>query len=464
MLIVVADEVETIKEAGISNGVETQRYTVAPGSGPIPQRIVTILDGAVKALTQPPSTKEKKSYLYKPLEEPRVAFEGTYDDAQEFFQMTQQLSLGPIARWTDGLPIVLPTEERVREMLMGTSHSPSELIKLQSPRDLGLIGKKSKGWPVEFGPMKWLATVEKVAVNAVMAGCKPEYLPVILAIAESGCQVETNGFSSQWQVVSGPIGREIGMNDSTGAFNPGSHPNATIGRAFQLMAINLGGAMVGLNRMSAFGSPFNVGGACIAENIRELPKGWIGLNEESGFSRKDSVVLCASTNGGIVGEQFTPSSYRSLQMAGHGEMAERLGVLGKKGPHNWLEFLIPGFWANRIGSITFFMAPEMARHLQEFGFNSKQAVYDWVWKKSFMPLEQFKKTGLYELCTKGGRKIEPVSGKAYSALPADYRVPVAGDRPMENIIIVVGGQEEISLEVLSTTDLRCRVFHIDPWR
>jgi len=91
--------------------------------------------------------------------------------------------------------------------------------------------------------------------------------------------------------------------------------------------------------------------------------------------------LCASTIGGMVGEQFTPSSYRSLQITGSGEIANRLGISGKRGPHNWLESLIPGIWSHRIGSLTLFMTPEMARYLQEFGFNSKQAVYDWIWKR-----------------------------------------------------------------------------------
>jgi hypothetical protein len=461
---VAADQVEAIKEVGLSNGIEAQRYTVVPASGPASQRITAIAEGVMKALTTPLTAKEKKSYLHKPPEEPRIAFEGTYDDGHEFFQMTQQLSLGPVARWTDGLPIVLPTEERVREMLMGTSHSPGELIRLQSARDMGAIGKKPKGWAVEFGPMKWLATVEKVAVNAVMAGCKPEHLPVVLAIAESGCQVETSGFWSQWQVVSGPIAAEIGMNSSTGALNPGNPANAAIGRAFVLMAINLGGAMVGLNRMSTTGSPFNTGGCCIAENLAELPRGWLGLNEESGFSKKESVVLCASTNGGMAVEQFTPSSYRSVEPAGREGVADRPGASGKKGPQNRLELVIPGIWSQRIGSISFFMSPEMARNLQAFGFASKQSACDWVWKKSFLPLEQLRKTGLYDLLMAGGRRIDPVSGKAYHDLHGDHRVPVAGDSSAENIILVVGGQEEMSIEVLTTTNLRSRVFHIDPWR
>jgi hypothetical protein len=288
---------------------------------------------------------------------------------------------------------------------------------------------------------------------------------VVLAIAESGCDIGTTEFWSQWQVVSGPIAQELGMNDGLGAFDPGNIANAAIGRAFQLMAINLGGALVGVNRITSFGSPFNTGGSCVAENLGGLPEGWTGLNQESGFRKEDSVVLCASTNGGIRRSQFNPSSYRDLQSRGCGVIAEQLGVLGRTGPHNWLEYIIPDIWANEIGSITFFMTPPMARDLQRCGFKSKKAVYDWIWKKSFLSMEKMKKNALwYNVVTNDGKNNEPTSGEPYWSLPNDYLVPAAGNSPIENIILVVGGQEEISLQILNLTNLRNKVFHIDPWR
>ena len=82
--------------------------------------------------------------------------------------------------------------------------------------------------------------------------------------------------------------------------------------------------------------------------------------------------------------QFSPGGYRALQKSGHGGMARRLGVKGKPGPHNWLEYILPEFWAGREGPKTIVMVPEMARHLYEYGFKSKEAVYEWLWKKSFM--------------------------------------------------------------------------------
>ena len=111
-----------------------------------------------------------------------------------------------------------------------------------------------------FQPRNWTATVEKVATIAVMAGCKPEHLPVVLAIAESGCPIE-HPLPSQWVCVSGPIVKEIGMNSGLGMLGPrqsGQHRLSA--GAYQMMAINLGGAIPGVNRMSSIGSPFNHGG------------------------------------------------------------------------------------------------------------------------------------------------------------------------------------------------------------
>src|SRR5881396_3300947 len=128
--------------------------------------------------------------------------------------------------WTDTLPIVLPTEERVAAMLAGTRRKPGEVV-----------GRMRSTHFREY----WEYTVEKVAVNAVMAGARPEYLPVILALAATG--VTARGSSSSavacMAVVNGPIRRELGMNAGIGAMGPYSHANATIGRAYGLLSQNL---------------------------------------------------------------------------------------------------------------------------------------------------------------------------------------------------------------------------------
>jgi len=146
--------------------------------------------------------------------------------------------------WSDGLPVVPPTPERVARMLSGTVRSPDEVVAVVPP-DL-----------VE-------CTVEKVAVNAVLAGCKPEYLPVVLACVEAACTAEFNAhgllattyFSSPVVVVNGPVARRIGMNWGLNALGQGNRANATIGRALQLVIRNVGGGRPGEVDRATLGNP-----------------------------------------------------------------------------------------------------------------------------------------------------------------------------------------------------------------
>ena len=135
--------------------------------------------------------------------------------------------------WTDKLPIVLPTEKRVAEMLARTSHKPDEVVGHMRSNQFRVL---------------WEFTVEKVAVNAVMAGARPEYFPVILALAATGVSARGSTTSSMaaMVVVNGPIRDEVRMNSGTGAMAPFNHANATIGRAYGLLSQNLqGGSLPG---------------------------------------------------------------------------------------------------------------------------------------------------------------------------------------------------------------------------
>src|SRR5207253_11252127 len=146
--------------------------------------------------------------------------------------------------WTDKLPIVLPTEARVEAMLKHTHHKPDEVVGHMRPTHFR-----------EY----WEYTVEKVAVNAVMAGARPEYFPVILAIAASGVsgRGSTTSSAAGMVVVNGPVCDEIGMNSGTGALGPYNHANATIGRAFGLLSQNLqGGSEPGLTYMGSQGNNY----------------------------------------------------------------------------------------------------------------------------------------------------------------------------------------------------------------
>jgi len=177
---------------------------------------------------------------------------------------------------TDGLPVVPPTRERVERMLAGTRRSRTELIGEMPPN---------------YGRL----TVEKAAINAVLAGCRPEYLPVIVAAAECACDPVFNlhgvststHFSAPLIVVNGPIRDRIGLNSAFGVFGPGYRANATIGRALRLLMINVGGARPGEISMSTFGHPGRYT-YCIGENEEASP--WPPFHAGRGLSAGTSAV------------------------------------------------------------------------------------------------------------------------------------------------------------------------------
>ncbi len=467
MIIDYEDQHNMVQENALVFGVPNIRYIAASRTLPGPEDANRLIKPILEALTEPLTEKEKEGGMYSPSQE-RVLFEGTLEEAETFYQQTKWIPHpvnAPISVYTDGLPIVIPTEERVQEMLKGTSHKPDEVIALHSGTEsfTGIEGMRGptrkEGEVVRFQPRNWTATVEKVAINAVMAGCKPEHLPVVLAIAQSGVGTGTTVFNGQWVCVSGPIVKELGMNTGVGMFGPGSPANGPIGRAYQLMALNLGGAVPGVNRMNSIGSPLTNGGTCFAEYVDGLPPGWKGLNEEFGF-KKDGNIVMIGDGGGMQGGQFSPGGYRSLQRSGHGGVARRLGVKGIPGPHNWLEYLVPSLWAGREGSITLVMVREMAQHLYDIGFKSKDEVYEWLWKKSFMPLKDYRDRSWPDMTTNGWLGIERTSGKPWKELADDYMVSAGGDDPSGYCIIVCGSDEEVCQEIGG----RGTAYSIDVWK
>ena len=162
-------------------------------------------------------------------------------------------------RYTDFLPIVLPTEERVEQMLTGTSHAPDEMVGKLRPT---------------IGMEYWHFDVEKVAVNAVMAGAAPEHFPVLLALASSGDTGRQSSMSSMGNmvVVNGPIRHEIGMNSGIGALGPYNYANSAIGRAFGLLSQNLqGGSVPGETYDGSQGSNYSYNCITFAENEEASP-------------------------------------------------------------------------------------------------------------------------------------------------------------------------------------------------
>ncbi len=466
MVVDLADQEQMVKQESLVNGVPKIRYLHASRTLKGPEDVERFVEPMLQELLRPLNEEEKESGIYT-IPQKRIIFEGTIEEAQDFYQQTEWIPLpveAPIAKYTDGFPIIVPTEEKVAWMLTGTSRKPDEILTRQA--DLKSVGVawetlEPKGELIRFQPLQRTATVEQVAVNAVMAGCRPEHLPIVLAIAQSGCPISTTNFPSEAVCVSGPIVKEIGMNTGCGMFGPGSVANSPIGRAYQLMAINLGGAVPGVNRMGCLGSPLNNGGVAYAENADGLPDGWKGLNEEFGFKKDESIVMVQMISGGILGSQFSPGGYRALQKSGHGGIARKFDVKGTPGPHNWLDYIVPELYAGREGAWTIVMVPEMAQHLVDLGFKSKNDVYKYLWEKGFEPLKNYRNRSWPDYSRNGWTGIEKTSGKPWKELPDDYMVPAAGDDPNEFCITIGGGQEEACIQLAGG---RGQAFSIDVWR
>ena len=179
--------------------------------------------------------------------------------------------------WTDGLPIVPPTAERVEKLLAWTDRNPED--------ELGPV-------PPKYG----IATIEKLAINAVMAGCLPEYFPIIITAVEAMLESQFNLYAVQSTthpcapllILNGPIARELGVNARYNAFGQGWRANATIGRAIRLILLNVGGGWPGDLDKSTLGHPGKYSYA-IAENEVDSP--WAPYHVEKGFAAEDSTVF-----------------------------------------------------------------------------------------------------------------------------------------------------------------------------
>lgn len=183
--------------------------------------------------------------------------------------------------WTDGLPVVPPTEHRVREFLEYAGLEPATVVGTIPERDREV-------------------TAEKLAINAVMAGCRKEYMPVVVAACEALCDPAFKfnhlaSLGSPWpmMIVSGPIVRRIGLNHGIWVLGPGTRANATIGRTLSLLVANCAEGYVGGLQRGTYGHPGRTSGMCVAENPDDF--GWEPHHVEMGYSRDVSTVTLLST-------------------------------------------------------------------------------------------------------------------------------------------------------------------------
>ena len=183
--------------------------------------------------------------------------------------------------WTDGLPIIPPTRKRVETFLNAISHPPDKIIGTLPPRG-------------------GIATVERVTINSVMAGCRPEYLPIILAAVEAIAEPDNNmagwatttGHNSPLLIINGPIRDELNINYGTNSLGTGRRANATIGRAINLITRNIGGSIPRISDMTTIGGAWEYT-SCLGENEDSLPHGWAPLNSELGMPGANTVTVKA---------------------------------------------------------------------------------------------------------------------------------------------------------------------------
>jgi hypothetical protein len=326
------------------------------------------------------------------------------DDSLDGFAEVQDLFVE--RGWTDGLPIVPPSERRVREMLDGAN--------FQADVALGAV-------PPRMG----VATVEKVAINAVMAGCKPTYFPVVVAAVQAllepdfnlnGVQSTTH-VSAPLLIVNGPLARSLEVNGKHNCFGQGWRANATIGRAIRLVLINIGGGLPGAVDKATFGHPGKYT-FCIAENEDENP--WQALHVERGIGPDVSAVTV-----------FAGESPHNIidNRSQHGQLVLNAiaGTMTTLGSNN--------AWYKSESIVV--LGPEHARMLADEGW-SKTDVKDYLFQRARIPLSALR--------TGGGIGVNLNQGwpKWLGADDESSPIPVAG-RPEDIVVIVAGGPGRHSL-------------------
>jgi hypothetical protein len=362
---------------------DAEMYAYLEGNDPVSGK--PLMKEVTDALTQPLTADESKSGTVTPDIGP-ATFSDTSDNLQQYY-----LDNG----LTDFMHIQLPTQEKVDAMLKGTSHHPDEVV--------GKMCSARGSYP------EWSYTVRHVAINAVMAGALPEYLPTILAIASSGVTAlssSTNSFAVA-AVINGPIRDKLNMNYGIGAMGPFAQPNAAIGRAWTMVSRNLGNSgMPGQTYLGTFGNSVNYNNLIIPENEKDSP--WTPLHVQKGFKPDQNVVSL------FVGFSIS-----------QGQAGVGLGVKPVPQFHEALRYnMIPfGPLFGALGVLD----PLVAQGLVELGFKTKEQLADWLQKNSTISAKDARST-LF-----GGRWVRDPQ------TPDDARIPYYAKADSYNFV-VVGGQ------------------------
>lgn len=377
----------------VGASIETLRGYIE-GTDPIHKE--PFMKGVIEALTSPLTDEDLKGASFD-REIPRLLEPDTADNLQALFREN---------RWTDFMPVILPTEERVEAMLKGTS----------LPRDK-VVGHMR---PTVFREA-WQVDVEKVAVNAVMAGAAPEHLPVILAMCSLGVSARSSSTTSfaTISLVNGPIRHELGMNDGIGALGPYNHANAAIGRAFGLMCQNgQGGSVPNETYMGSLGN-WLAYSACFPEAEERSP--WEPFHVTEGFDKDQSTVSL------FFGGWYTESGYGPRE-TWQDKFRRCLAAL---------EQYIPPLIV---------MDPLVARGFEEMGY-SKQRLKEWCAENARLKARDYWDDMAIQTLVKPHAEagIEPFA----SRLKADPDEVISIFEPEDINIVVTGGETQAAFKMFA---------------
>ena len=373
-----------------------------------------LMQAIVEGFTKPLTTEEKMAGTPpEAMPEPRLLPASSEDALQLLFKEKN---------WTDYNPVIVPTEERVAAMLKGTSHKPDEIVKSAA----GTFGTRRP------------FTVEKVATVAVMAGAKPEYLPVILALASQVPYQDSTTSIAQMVVINGPIRKEIDMNCGLGALGPNNDANSVIGRSMTLIHKIIQGYDEGVTGFASLSNPLRYDNLCFAENEEELPQGWQPFHVQAGHKLGDSAVTI------FTGWNFINST-------------------GWVETHYAPQNLMRDYMATLSGmSATLIMDPSVAELLANVqGFTSKEKLGEWLSQNVQKTAGSYWGNSIVSsmLGPLGAQGLEPYAG--WKKLPDDALIkPFTNPRNVRSI--VVGGK---TASVWFATDFMPeKSVSIDAWR
>jgi hypothetical protein len=323
--------------------------------------------------------------------------QGASVEAEDDFEQINQLYLE--RGWGDGLPIVPPTAKRVEQMLAYCDRPWNEPIAKMAPR---------------YGE----ATPLRLAANAVMAGCRPEYFPLLMLAVEAMCEEPFNLYGVQATthlcaplvIVNGPVAKELGINSGHNAFGPGTQSNATIGRAIRLALVNIGGAIPTQGDMSTFGAPSKYS-YLVAENEAASP--WEPLHVERGFPQEASAVT-------VVGAECPHNVNDHESITAEGILTTIAGTMGITGSNDVYYAAQP----------VVVMGPEHAKTVAAGGYTKADAKR-FLQEHANLPLGKFSQENIE-------RRFRVTFKEKYATAGPEALVPMV-QRAEDIIIAVIGG-------------------------